>query len=167
VKSPEPPGIDISSEMPEPLHYQRARFALDLPVAYRYSTNHFWLACVKDGVWRVGLTKFGTRMLGEIVDLSFNVAPGGPVIPGQVIGSIEGFKAICDLCCLGNGQFVAANPALASEIGLINRDPHGEGWLYSVQGEPDPNCVSAQGYMKILDEAIEDLLGGMGTACGT
>ncbi len=30
----------------------------------------------RPGVWRVGLTKFATRMLGDIVEFEFSVAPG-------------------------------------------------------------------------------------------
>ena len=49
------------------LLYKRARFVTRLPVDRLYSPSHFWIAEDKAGVWRVGFTRFATRMLGQIV----------------------------------------------------------------------------------------------------
>lgn len=159
--------MNLPSHMTEVLRYQRQRFSMELPVAYRYSSTHFWLAGIGDGAWRVGLTKFGTRMLGEMVEISFNVEPGTAVGSGQVLGWVEGFKAISDLCCLVEGKFIGQNPGLASDIAMVNRDPHGEGWLYVVNGQPNIGCVPAAGYIKFLDESIDELSDAMGGACGS
>lgn len=140
------------------LHYQRSHFVTHLPVACRYSPSHAWLAMQADGVWRVGLTKFATRMLGETVDHGFTVQPGDRVQPGQIIGWIEGFKAISDVFCVAEGEFLRGNPALRGKIDLIHRDPHGEGWLYEVKGQPDAKCVDVEGYRDLLDKTIDRLL---------
>ena len=42
------------------------------------------------GVWRVGFTKFATRMLGELVEANFELEIGSPVEPGQEIGAVGG-----------------------------------------------------------------------------
>jgi glycine cleavage system H protein len=86
------------------------------------------------------------------------VALDDPVTPGQVIGWVEGFKAVSDLYCLVQGQFAGGNPALQTDITLLNTDPLGAGWLYAVKGRPDPKCVPVQGYVQILDRTIERLL---------
>src|SRR5262249_54307045 len=57
--------------MPEPrsntYYYKRARFLTHLPKDRLYTRSHAWLVEVRPGVWRIGLTKFASRMLGDIV----------------------------------------------------------------------------------------------------
>ena len=140
------------------LHYKRSRFVTELPVDYRYSASHAWIARHDEKTWRVGLTKFATRMLGEIVDLGFEPAPGAPLKQGDVIGWIEGFKAISDIFSIAEGEFAGANSGLKKEIELVSRDPYGRGWLYLVNGRPDPRCVDVYGYRDILDQTIDRIL---------
>src|SRR5438309_2734592 len=112
---------------PKTLHYKRSRFATQLPMDYFYSPSHFWAARQEGDLWRIGLTKFATRMLGEMVDHGFNVEPEAAVAPGQIIGWVEGFKAISDVFCIAEGQFAGGNPALKEHIALISKDPYREG----------------------------------------
>lgn len=143
---------------PETSFYKRSHFVTHLPVAYRYSPSHSWLAEIEPGLWRAGLTRFATRMLGEMVDHGFELREGDPVRPGQIVGFIEGFKAISDIFAIAEGTFAGANPALADQISLLSEDCYGEGWLYMVRGIPDSNCVDVQGYRSILDRTIDKIL---------
>ena len=145
-------------KIPHTSLYKRANFSTQLPLERRYHPSHFWLAPEESGLWRVGFTKFATRMLGEMVDHHFDVAAGAQVTPGQVIGWIEGFKALTELFCIGAGEFVDGNPVLLEDIGLISRDPYGAGWLYRLRGEPDAQSVDVEGYRAILDATIDGLL---------
>jgi len=81
---------------PDILEYQRARFTARLPSAYLYTPGHFWIARA-GSLWRIGLTKFASRILGETVDYGFDLESGAPLSSGQVIGWIEGFKAVSSL----------------------------------------------------------------------
>jgi glycine cleavage system H protein len=148
----------MTPDRPKVIHYKRSRFATSLPGEYLYSPSHFWLAGQPDGTWRVGFTKFAVRMLGELVDHGFEVEPGAAVQPGQVIGWIEGFKAISDLYCVAEGTFAGGNPLLKARITAINQDPYGDGWLYAVHGAPDPKCVDVHGYCDLLDKTIDRML---------
>ncbi|MBZ4217888.1 glycine cleavage system protein H, partial [Klebsiella aerogenes] len=76
------------------------------------------------GRWRVGFTKFALRMLGELVDVQFEKPPGAPVQTGEILGSIEGFKALSDLYCVGKGTFVGGNPALRDDLECLARRPY-------------------------------------------
>ena len=140
------------------LPYKRSHFATQLPVDYLYSPSHAWIARQEAGLWRIGLTKFATRMLGEMVDHGFEAQPGASVQPGQIVGWVEGFKAISDLFCIADGQFAGGNPSLQEKISVISQDPYRKGWLYLVQGNPDPKCVDVQAYSGLLDRAIERIL---------
>jgi glycine cleavage system H protein len=148
----------MGADQPKTLHYKRSRFVTQLPLGYLYSPSHFWIARQEGGLWRVGLTKFATRMLGEMVDHGFEVQPETAVTPGQIVGWVEGFKAISDVFCIAEGNFAGVNPALKEDITLINKQPYNSGWLYEVRGSPDSKCVDVYGYRGILDKTIDRIL---------
>jgi glycine cleavage system H protein len=139
--------------------YRRSRFSTQLPTDRRYTASHFWLLEREPGVWRVGFTRFATRMLGDLVEHGFEVKPGEAVEPGQTIGWIEAFKAITDLYCVGTGTFLAGNGLLEQDPSVFDKDCYGTGWLYEFRGASDPTAVDAQGYTAQLDLAIDKILG--------
>jgi glycine cleavage system H protein len=141
------------------VHYKRARFATRLPADRLYTASHFWIFAQQPGMWRVGLTKFAARMLGDIVDLGFDVRQDEAVQLGQAIGWLEGFKARSDLYTVVEGRFASGNAALDIEIDLIDADRYAKGWLYEVEGRPDPDAVDVGGYVSILDATIDRLRG--------
>jgi glycine cleavage system H protein len=148
----------MDSARPKTLHYKRSHFATQLPVDYLYSPSHAWIAAAGQGLWRVGLTKFATRMLGAMVDHGFEVETGAPVQCGQIIGWVEGFKAISDLFCVAEGEFAGNNSALKENINLITKDPHQAGWLYEVRGTPDAKCLEVHAYRDLLDKTIDRIM---------
>ena len=150
------PGENMAAEE---IHYKRSRFATRLFSDRLYTAGHAWLRKEEDGLWRVGFAKFAVRMLGEAVEMAFEVKPGAEVKTGQPIGWIEGFKAVTDLFAPFGGVFVEGNPALVKEIGLMQSDPAGKGWLYSLRGDPGTDCLDAQGYIAVLDATIDKMLG--------
>ena len=140
------------------LAYERSHFITRLPLNFLYSPSHAWITPREAGHWRVGLTKFATRMLGEMVDHGFELEAGAGVELGQIVGWVEGFKAISDLFCVARGTFAGSNPLLKERISLITQDPYGAGWLYEVAGEPDPQCLGVHAYRDLLDKTIDRLL---------
>jgi glycine cleavage system H protein len=140
------------------LLYKRARFVTHLPVDRLYSPSHFWIAEHQTGVWRVGFTRFATRMLGEIVEHEFQVNVGAPIDSGQIIGWIEGFKAISDIYSVAGGKFAGGNPELTEKIELLSKEPYGAGWLYAIEGQPDSRCTDVHGYVGLLDATIDKML---------
>jgi glycine cleavage system H protein len=140
------------------VYYNRARFASRLPRNFRYTASHFWLCETEPALWRIGLTKFALRMLGDLVEFAMAVTPGEMLTQGQVVGSIEGFKAISDVYSVATGCFVSCNPALESDAALLDSDPYDQGWLYCVRGEPESDSVDVQGYINILDATIDKML---------
>ncbi len=139
--------------------YRRSRFSTQLPTDRRYTASHFWLLEVEAGLWKIGFTRFATRMLGDLVEYGFEVKPGEAVELGQTVGWIEAFKAMTDLYCVGTGLFVEGNAALETDPTLFDKDPYGAGWLYLLRGTPDPATVDAPGYTATLDAAIDKILG--------
>ena len=148
----------MDTEKPKTLHYKRSRFVTQLPLDYLYSPSHFWAWQREENLWQIGLTKFATRMLGEMVDYGFDIELKSPIASGQIIGWVEGFKAISDIFCIAEGNFAGANSVIKEKITLINKDPYGAGWLYKVRGKPDSKCVDAHAYKNILDKTIDRIL---------
>lgn len=142
------------------LTYKRERFATRLPTDRLYTRSHYWLLEVEPSVWRIGFTKFATRMLGDIVEYQFEVEPGAGIACGQKIGWIEGFKALSDLYSVAEGDFGGGNPELGADITLLESDPYERGWLYCVSGRPEPDGVDASGYATILDATIDKMQSG-------
>ena len=140
------------------IFYKRSRFVTHLPANFRYSPSHFWAAPHEKNLWRIGMTKFATRMLGEMVDHGFDLELDAPVSPGQVIGWVEGFKAMSDVYCIAQGQFAGSNPALKNKIALACDDPYRSGWLYAVRGQPDEKCMDVRDYCALLDTTIDKIL---------
>lgn len=146
--------------------YKRNRFQSRLPKRRLYTRSHFWLEelepAAADGtpaLYRVGFTRFATRMLGEIVEHGFEAKPGTAVAVGQTVGWVEGFKALSDVYGVVDGTFEGGNPDLDADASRIDKDPYHAGWLYLARGTPEPNAVDVGGYISILDATIDKMLG--------
>ncbi|MEM7231173.1 MAG: glycine cleavage system protein H [Planctomycetota bacterium] len=143
----------------ESIRYKRNHFSTRLPQDYLYSPTHYWLAQDgEEGVWKVGLTGFATRMLGEIVEFEFEKKPGTPASAGEVLGWIEGFKAVSDIFCVAEGEFQGSNSKAAEDCEIICKSSYDEGWLYKVRGQPDERVTAVDEYIKHLDQAIDRML---------
>lgn len=148
----------MDAAKPKTLFYKRSHFVTHLPVDYLYSPSHFWLARQEGEAWRVGITKFANRMLGDMVDCGFELPAGATVGNGEIIGWIEGFKAISDIYCVLEGAYLGVNPFLKEKISVVDKDAYGKGWLYEVAGKPDARCVDVHAYIELLDQTIDRIL---------
>ena len=146
----------------EIFRYKRSRFSTRLPVDRTYTRSHYWLRKDDAGLWRVGLTKFAARMLGDLVEFELSPAPGDPVEVGGQVGWIEGFKAVSDLYAVASGTFAGVNAALSQDITLLESEPYGAGWLYAVDGEPESGGLTVQEYVNVLDATIDRMLASRG-----
>ena len=146
------PGL--MTDVPE-LYYRRLVFRTRLLGDRQYTPSHFWVQQQPDGRWRVGLTKFASRMLGDVVEIGFDHQVGAEVAVGQEIGWFEGFKARSDLYSVVGGTFAGSNPLLVDRIAVIDDDRYRRGWLYEVAGEPDGKAMDMHAYAALLDETID------------
>ena len=152
---------------PKTLFFKRSNFVTHLPVTFLYSPSHYWLAKQPDGVWRVGFTKFAVRMLGELVDQGFEKQAGDSVKPGDLLGWIEGFKAISDIYGVVEGIFRGPNPSLSEGLEAVHDAPYTTGWLYAAEGDPDANCLDVHAYETLLNRTIDRILAQQGAGEGT
>ena len=141
------------------LNYKKSRFSTRLPHLRLYTAAHFWIEPRENGVQRVGLTKFATRMLGDLVETGVEVEPNAKVQVGEVIGWVECLKAASDLYCMVDGNYLGANSDLEEHPEWLHKDPYFKGWLYEASGTPEPNAMDTQGYAEFLDHVISKMLG--------
>jgi glycine cleavage system H protein len=141
---------------PNTFYYKRSRFVTRIPLQYSYVPSHCWLVELGD-IWRVGFTKFATRLLGEMVDYNFEAQADSKVHLGQPIGWIEGFKSVSDILSIVEGQFVRSNPDLSQNPELLDQDCYERGWLYEAKGKPDARRLDVEGYKGLLDHTIDQL----------
>ncbi len=142
----------------ETVYYKRARFTSRLPSDCIYTPGHYWLRAEEEDIYRVGLTKFATRMLGDFVECNFQAEVGSRVQVGEMVGSLEGFKAISEIYCVVDGEFLGSNRKLDENPSLVDNDPYDNGWLYQVRGRPAENVLDVAGYVATLDATIDKML---------
>ncbi|MEM8933803.1 MAG: glycine cleavage system protein H [Acidobacteriota bacterium] len=139
------------------VRYSRHRFVARFPRSYRYTPSHFWLAEDEADIWCVGLTHFAARMLGEIVEFDIERAAGNTLAVGEVIGWVEGMKAVTDLFCVADGELVGVNADALGDPERVCKDPYGTGWLYAVRGTPDERTTDVEAYLRQLGETLDNM----------
>jgi glycine cleavage system H protein len=148
----------MSASRDQTVYYKRSRFTTHLPRDRRYSPAHYWMLEESAGIWRIGFTRFATRMLGDMVEFDFVVKEGQVVALGDEIGTVEGLKAVTSLFACGSGYFLGESAQLRSDVTLVESDPYGKGWLYKLRGVADPDAVDVDGYVAILDATIDKMM---------
>ena len=96
-----------------------------------FTKDHEWIKV--DGVTAtVGISDHAQHALGDIV---FAEAPeaGRQLAKGGDAAVVESGKAASDVYAPVSGEVVEANPGIADDPALINRDPEGEGWFFRMK----------------------------------
>jgi glycine cleavage system H protein len=127
---------------------------LALPTDLSYSAEHEWIAVPHDApvptdAVRVGITSVAVESLGEIVFVELP-EPGATVTAGEACGEVESTKSVSDLFSPVSGEVVSVNTALADNPSLVNEDPFGEGWLFTVRVGALGALLDSAGYTALV-----------------
>src|SRR3954470_6208163 len=100
---------------------------MSVPTDRTYLESHEWHKVEGDTVV-IGITQIAAD---ELTDVTFVALPkvGAAVKANSRFGEIESVKATSDLYAGVSGTVTAVNDALSTDPGLVNRDPHGQGWM--------------------------------------
>jgi glycine cleavage system H protein len=101
------------------------------PLGLLYSKEHEWVKLDGD-VATVGITDYAQASLGDIVYVELPRV-GAALEQFASIGVIESVKAVSDIFTPVGGEVTSINDAIEPDPALVNRDPYGAGWLYTVQ----------------------------------
>ena len=97
------------------------------PNEFRYTKEHEWVK-VESGEAVVGITDFAQKQLGDIIFVELPEI-GRNLGAHDSIGTIESVKSVSDVFAPIAGAVVAVNDELVSAADLVNKDPHGKGWI--------------------------------------
>lgn len=124
---------------------------MNIPEDRKYSKSHEWALCA-DGEALVGITDHAQELLGDItfVDLP---AVGAKVTAHKEAGSIESVKAAGELYSPVSGTVTAVNEAIEDAPEKVNTDPYGEGWLFKVKLDAEPqDLLDAAAYGELCEK---------------
>jgi glycine cleavage system H protein len=109
-----------------------------IPEELRYTKEHEWVAGVDDSpTVTVGITEYAADALGDVVYVQLPEA-GSNVSAGDSVGEVESTKSVSDIFAPVGGEVVEINQSVVDDPSLVNGDPYGEGWLFRVRLEGDP-----------------------------
>jgi glycine cleavage system H protein len=97
-----------------------------------YHPASLWVQTQADGEALVGINEFAQRSLGDVMFIDLPRV-GTTISLGASFGTIESGKVVSDLIAPASGSVLAINPRLHDELGLVNRDPYGEGWMLRIR----------------------------------
>lgn len=126
----------------------------EYPEDLRYSADHEWVRPGNESIVRVGVTEYAAEQLGDIVFVQLPEV-GESVSAGDACGELESTKSTSDLLAPVPGVIAAVNETLADTPEIINGDPYGDGWLFSVEVSADEeyaNLMDADAYAEHVDE---------------
>lgn len=103
----------------------------ELPPGHRYSADDEWAFEIGAGQYRVGISDYAQKELGDVVFVELPKS-GDAVEAGRAFGVIESVKAVSDLLSPITGEVLEVNSALEDSPETVNEDCYGAGWLVTI-----------------------------------
>ena len=125
-----------------------------IPEDLKYTSDHEWVRTETDDegeLLRVGITDYAQDALGDIVFVTLP-EPGAELTAGDTCGEVESTKSVSEIYAPVSGRVVERNEALDSAPELVNSDPYGDGWMFSVRprGDDSGRLLDAAAYQASL-----------------
>jgi glycine cleavage system H protein len=122
-----------------------------IPGDLRYTKSHEWVKVEADGTLTVGITDHAQELMGDMVYVDLPEA-GRKLDAGKECAVVESVKAASDVYAPVAGEVTLSNAALADAPETVNKDPHGEGWIFKMK---PANAADVQ---KLLDAKAYEAL---------
>jgi len=117
---------------------------MSIPTDRQYTAEHEWVRVI-DGTATVGVTEYAATSLGDVVYLDLP-AVGDAVVAGQTCGEIESTKSVSDLYSPVTGTVASINEDANETPEVVNSDPYGDGWLFTVTVDAEGPLLDAEAY---------------------
>lgn len=121
----------------------------NVPAELKFSAEHEWI----DADHRVGVTQFAADQLGDVVYVELPDI-GQFLTAGAVCGEIESTKSVSDLYSPITGEVLEVNAAVVEDPSIVNSDPYGAGWLFTVRVTSEGPLLTAAEYAAANDIAL-------------
>jgi glycine cleavage system H protein len=123
---------------------------MSIPQNLKYTSEHEWVRIEGDTAV-VGITQFAADALGDVVYVDLPKA-GSTIAAGAIVGEAESTKSVGELFAPVSGEIIEANQAVIDSPELVNSDPYGAGWLFSVAVSSLGSLISADEYEDLITE---------------
>ena len=122
----------------------------DMPVGYYFHNGHAWARIESGGHIRIGMDDFSLKLLGKAD--AFDLPLMGKELDQDSSGwGLKRKENLADVLSPVDGVIVEVNSKLRETPDLANREPYGDGWLFSVR------TPSIKGTIKKLMAETESL----------
>lgn len=121
----------------------------EVPSNLRYRDSHEWVRLKDDGNVVVGISDHAQAALGDMVFVELP-GPGLSYAQGDPCAVVESVKAASDIYAPISGEIIEFNPALEADPALVNSDPYGAGWLFTMSPQ---NPTELEGLLSAADYA--------------
>ncbi|VEI14069.1 glycine cleavage system protein GcvH [Trueperella bialowiezensis] len=118
----------------------------------RYTADHDWINSETPA--RVGVSDYAQNELGEVVYVELPEV-GDELTAGEYCGELESTKSVAELEAPVSGTVVEVNQEVLDNPELVNEDPYGAGWLYTVTVTEEGPLSSAEEYAEEVGGTIE------------
>lgn len=123
---------------------------MSIPSNLQYTAEHEWVRIDGDTAV-VGITQYAADALGDVVYVDLPKA-GTTIAAGAIVGEAESTKSVGELFAPVSGEVLEANQAVIDSPELVNSDPYGAGWLFSVSVTSLGALISADEYEDLITE---------------
>ncbi|MEY5017129.1 MAG: glycine cleavage system protein [Actinomycetota bacterium] len=123
---------------------------MSIPANLQYTREHEWVR-IEGDIAHVGITQFAADALGDIVYVDLPKV-GSTIASGTIVGEAESTKSVGELYAPVSGEVVEANQGVVDAPELVNSDPYGAGWMFSVRFTDTVELISADEYESLIAE---------------
>jgi glycine cleavage system H protein len=111
----------------------------------RFTKEHEWIKREGDSAI-CGISDYAQKSLGDIVYVELP-APGKQVKRGGEVAVVESAKAASEVYAPLDGEITAINDNLATQPGIVNSAPMGDGWFFRLK------LADPKQFDQLMDEA--------------
>lgn len=97
-----------------------------------YTESHEWVRFREGEEAVVGLTAYAQEQLRDVVYIELPKV-GRQVRAKDPCAVVESVKAAYDIYAPVSGQIVSVNTELEASPQLVNEDPYGKGWIFTIK----------------------------------
>lgn len=127
------------------------------PESLQFAKTHEWVSVEQQGndkIATVGISAFAVEALTDLVYMDLPQV-GRHVTVGEPFGEIESVKAVSDMYSPVEGEIVAVNAELPSQLHLLNDDPYGAAWLVKIKLTSESSLSSLMDFAAYARQCAE------------
>jgi glycine cleavage system H protein len=136
----------------------------EIPFGFFYARNHTWTHLEKDGAARVGLNNLLLNVTGRI-QVNLLHEENHRIRKGELLAQIRQDGKHLNIYSPISGQIIGHNRGLGDNPEMVDEDPYGNGWLYSIKPDDWKNetnsyflAEEASHWLKAEMDRIKDFL---------